>query len=135
MMQSHTHTHATTVRAGACLRTCLPVWRADVALCLFFKSKKLPLHWAAACLAGPEVVTALLQAYPAAASTADMVRCGADIEFSACSVIMCGFLFHACALGLCTYMYVYIYVYLYMYENTCISSCELQACVCIHLHK
>jgi len=54
---------------------------------------QLPLHCAAGNQAGPEVVAALLHAYPAAASMADKVCCRAD------------------------YTYVHTYVLIHMYTN------------------
>jgi len=40
---------------------------------------KMPLHHAAENQAGPELVAALLQVYPDAASKADQVCCGSDM--------------------------------------------------------
>ena len=49
----------------------------------------LPLHDAAANQAGPEVVAALLDAYPDAAGEADEVRCGPDVGRCVFSECMC----------------------------------------------
>jgi len=43
------------------------------------EASQLPLHVAAMAKAGPEVVAALLQAYPDAASKPDKVRCRGDM--------------------------------------------------------
>jgi hypothetical protein len=58
------------------------------------QKKRLPLHCAAERQAGPEVVAALLLAYPDAASTPDEVRCRGGVGLCAC-VFMCVFILYA----------------------------------------
>jgi len=95
----------------------------------------LPLHHAGANKVGLEVVAALLQAYPDAASKPDKVRCEADMAGS----FFCNFELRAvCSRVLQsmniymhsephTYMHVYIYTYvqnvLHMYKNRTVYIC------------
>lgn len=82
---------------------------------------QLPLHLALGCNAGPEVVEALLLAYPDAAGKPDEVRCGGDMGCYLCDVFLCyvpgvSLCVHTC---LCVYTnthshthaHIYIYVY------------------------
>ena len=84
VFRPYAHTHIPPLilmGAAACLPACLPAyvacWRRSLPPPAQFG--RLPLHYAAEQQAGPEVVSALLLAYPDAASKADMVRCGADV--------------------------------------------------------
>ena len=61
----------------ACLPACVACWRCS--LSPRAQKGRLPLHHAAAKQAGPEMVAALLHAYPDAASAVDKVRCGAGV--------------------------------------------------------
>jgi len=76
----------------------------------------VPLHYAAACEAGLEVVAALLQAEPAAANYPDKVRPLLTSSAAICVLRSC--VVYACmcafASSICMYMYMYIFMHLYM---------------------
>jgi hypothetical protein len=111
------------------------VCRLRRSLSCIAQEDSLPLHHAGANKVELEVVAALLQAYPDAASKPDKVRCEADMAGS----FFCNFELRAvCSRVLQsmniymhsephTYMHVYIYTYvqnvLHMYKNRTVYIC------------
>jgi len=82
-----------------CLRlmpACVACWRRS--LPPLVQNDMLPLHYAAANQAWPEVVSALLNAYPDAASTLDEVRCRADVGRCVLSECMFATMWFKCVL-------------------------------------
>ena len=121
--------------------------------------RQLPLYYALKYNAGPEVVAALLQAYPAAASTPDAVRCEGMFV---CIVLICASSMHVFIwfqkyvdtyiytyIKTCIYLYMYIFkdiyiyihiyvfvyvcIYIYIYTYTCIYI-YIQIRILIHIH-
>jgi len=105
-----------------------------VGWCMVAQCGDLPVHLAAENQAGPEVMAALLLAYPAAVRMPDHVRCGADLRRCVCSVLMCNVFMH---ISVCfTYIHVCVdmYVYIYVFQHIHLHPINICAYIYIYMH-